>query len=364
MKNSFSGNENIYLVSPRLKEHEQIFVKNWSSRNLDSHVFLLSSGTTSNSIFKSYAISKEAILSNAMAVNERFEITAADRWLSSLPIYHIGGLSIYARSFLCESEVVEFQEKWNPKLFTKKIIEERINYLSLVPTQLYDIVMEEISAPDCLKGVFLGGDFASRALCEKATELGWPLLITFGMTELSSQIATSPYKDQDNRFLEVYDIHKISKTDNGYHISSPALFTEKIMMDDCSITDIESSFGFTLLDELDFKKENSATYLKPLGRKDDVFKLSGRLYHLNSIVDALSKSIFELGFSTQMYLSLEEDGRLGKIISVNCLDPLKSRQSEIQKVIEANLSIPLKYFEFNFFESFNKTELGKIKKIT
>lgn len=363
MKDIFSTQTNTYLISPRLKELEKSFIGNWKSRNLESHVFLLSSGTTSKNEFKSFAISKRAILSSAKAVNDRFAIGPQDRWLSSLPIYHIGGLSIYARSSLSESEVIEYNEKWSPLKLAKIIKKEKINYLSLVPTQLYDLIINNVEAPDCLKGVFLGGDFASRALCEKGAALGWPLLITYGMTELSSQIATTKFNNMQDGFLEVYDIHKLSTVNTDIQIDSPSLFTEKISMNSRSITMIESSKDFKLLDELELKTIDGVTFLKPLGRRDDVFKLSGRLFHLNTIIDSLSGSFLESGFTHQIHITLSNDERLGRVITVNCLETLRTHQKSIEKMIEKSLSIPLRFFRFQFFESFSKTELGKIRKI-
>lgn len=362
MKDIFSNKENIYLISPILKNVKKSIVTNWETRSLESHVFLLSSGTTAREEYKTFALSKNAILANAMAVNRRFSIKSSDRWLSSLPNFHIGGLSIFARAMLSQSEVIETSTKWNPINLVSLVEIEKINYFSLVPTQLFDIISNDLTAPSCVKGVFIGGDFVSTALCLKAKSLGWPLLITFGMTELCSQIATSKFENIENEFLETYDIHNLIKKGNEITIDSPSLFTEEIIMNSNTITRVKAGSEFKLLDLIDLKMMNGRTFLKPLGRTDDVFKLSGRLYHLNHIIDSTAKQFLDLKLLNSIYYSLENDERLGKIIIVNCLESIKSDQKIIETIIEQNLSIPLRYFRFKFLNQFTKTELGKIKK--
>ena len=167
--------------------------------NLPGHVFLSTSGTVSGTTTKGgrkfVALSKSAILASANTVNEVYGIEKSDRWFLTLPIFHIGGLSIYARAFLTESLVVPFffkEERWDPIEFVALAKTHRVSVGSLVPTQIHDLVEHRLLAPTNLRLIFVGGGALSADLYRNARKLGWPLLPTYGCSEAASQIATAP----------------------------------------------------------------------------------------------------------------------------------------------------------------------------
>jgi O-succinylbenzoic acid--CoA ligase len=66
----------------------------------------------------------------------------------------------------------------------------RATHLSLVPTQVHDLVAAGLRAPASLRAVVVGGGCLSPADGRAARALGWPVLASYGMTEAGSQIAT------------------------------------------------------------------------------------------------------------------------------------------------------------------------------
>jgi O-succinylbenzoic acid--CoA ligase len=66
--------------------------------------------------------------------------------------------------------------------------------ISLVPTQLLRVLEHRANreAPDTLRSVLVGGAHAPVALVERALAAGWPVALTYGATEASSQVATAP----------------------------------------------------------------------------------------------------------------------------------------------------------------------------
>ena len=154
-----------------------------------SHLFILSSGTRGK---KGIALSKEAFLASAQAVNHHLKAGLHDRWLISLPLFHVGGLSIPARGFLSGSKVFVFKKKWEPSLFLQKLRKEKITLTSLVPAQVYDLVLNNKKAPPHLRAVLVGGGALSPPLYEKARLLNWPLLPSYGLTEMGSTAAAAP----------------------------------------------------------------------------------------------------------------------------------------------------------------------------
>jgi O-succinylbenzoic acid--CoA ligase len=197
------------------------------NKNFKSHILIKTSGSTNKA--KWVALSKEAILSSATAVNKHLNVTSKDKWLIPIPIFHIGGLSILARAFLSESKYNFFDQKWDPVAFKNAIENSDSTLTSLVPTQIFDIVESHLTSPKSLRVVLVGGGKLSEELYFKARKLGWPLLPTYGMTECASQIATAEIESLDKDIypnLKVLSHIHLNFNLEGYIcIKSPSLFT-------------------------------------------------------------------------------------------------------------------------------------------
>lgn len=194
--------ENHILYSPVLPEAdknklEQLKAHFESKINSMGYFLIPSSGssTSGNDSLKLYAILKPSFMNSAQRVNEKFELTSDMTWGSVLPSYHVGGLSILARAYLTKAKV--YFNSW--KSFSIDwLIENNIQLLSLVPTQLFDLVQNRMKCPPQMKYVFVGGAHLSAELEKSVRDLGWPIVITFGMTETSSMMA------EREPFSEVY----------------------------------------------------------------------------------------------------------------------------------------------------------------
>lgn len=127
---------------------------------------------------------------NALGANERIPVGHSSRWLVSLPLYHVGGLGIIFRALLGEGAVVFSGAQ---KDIAEAVIKYRITHVSLVPTQLYRLLYSKkgIMALRRLKAVLLGGGPIPEALVRRAVSAGVPLYVTYGLTEMASQVATS-----------------------------------------------------------------------------------------------------------------------------------------------------------------------------
>jgi len=115
-----------------------------------------------------------------------------ERWLNVLPIFHVGGASIFARAHVLDLEVIDHSDrKWQPADFLTALHDHRIQWVSVVPTQLHDILLEQVEPPESLRGIIVGGGRVPRSLFDPALDLKWPLHLSYGMTEMASQVATS-----------------------------------------------------------------------------------------------------------------------------------------------------------------------------
>ena len=155
---------------------------------LKSHIWLATSGRVYQ---KWVALSKKALLTSAEAVNRHLDATSKDRWGLSLPLFHVGGLSILARAHLSGSPYFAYDGKWSAKAFLDFLNEHKITLSSLVPTQVYDLVKAGLNCPSFVKAIVVGGESLSPSLYKAARDLNWPLLPSYGLTECGSQVATA-----------------------------------------------------------------------------------------------------------------------------------------------------------------------------
>src|SRR5690606_28674444 len=138
-------------------------------------------------------LSKEAVLCSAAAVNRHFQIDSSDIWINVLPTCHVGGDGIFVRAFFSGSSVINYfneKIKWNPKAIVKRVGETKATLTALVPTQLHDLIKENIRAPESLRAVVIGGGALNSILESRGVELGWRLFPSYGLTECASQVAT------------------------------------------------------------------------------------------------------------------------------------------------------------------------------
>lgn len=118
-------------------------------------------------------------------------LQAEDKWLLTLPIFHIGGFSILMRSVIYGMSVY-LLEKYDSKDVLHALKHEQVTIASLVTMMLQEVVDELADAafPRNCRCILLGGGSVAEALLEKVAAKDIPLFQSYGMTETSSQIAT------------------------------------------------------------------------------------------------------------------------------------------------------------------------------
>ncbi len=298
-KEFWASEENYLILNPTFSEQQKTYSQKIFEENghLKSHIYIASSGTTSLSLedIKLIAISKAAFLASAKSVNDILAAEQDDTWVNVLPHYHVGGLSIYARAFLKESIVVngykhsEAQNKWNASFFVDTIENYGGNFTSLVPTQIYDIVSQTLRAPEGLKAVLVGGAAISESLYQAGRRLGWPLLPTFGMTEVASSIATAE--------LDSFSTFAYPKLKILPHITAELDASKKLKLKAPSLctailhSDKNKNKYFQSGDWLqteDFAEIENG-FLTPRGRESDIVKISGEAINMQELRNKLEQ---------------------------------------------------------------------------
>ncbi len=118
----------------------------------------------------------DQLRNSAQGTNELLELVSSDRWLCPLPLYHIGGLMVPIRCALVGA---------TPLLGGLDRLSEA-TIVSLVPTQLARLA--SAPPPSSLRAVIVGGGPLEPDLQRAAQEAGWPVLPTYGMTEVASMV--------------------------------------------------------------------------------------------------------------------------------------------------------------------------------
>lgn len=108
-----------------------------------------------------------------------FGFGAGDSWLMSLPLHHVGGLSIVFRA-LCSGGSVLI----SPELTRL----DQVDFASLVPTQL-----SRLANPGNVRALVIGGGSIPADLADRVK--GWPVVRTYGMTETAAVAASAPLND-------------------------------------------------------------------------------------------------------------------------------------------------------------------------
>ena len=151
---------------------------------------LFTSGTSGES--KAIVHGAGNYLESTLSSSRRLGSRAEDIWLASMPLHHIGGLSILLRSIILGTTIC-LQKGFDAERVATALLSGSITQASVVPTML-DPLIDAIAGrtvPAALRFVLVGGALATGDLLERARKAGLPVAPTYGMTETTSQVATA-----------------------------------------------------------------------------------------------------------------------------------------------------------------------------
>jgi O-succinylbenzoic acid--CoA ligase len=225
---------------------------------------------------------------NAVGANRNIPFEPGDRWLMSLPLYHVGGLAIVVRALVGGGAVI-FPEQAETLVWNIKRLE--ISHLSVVNTQLREMLKSETvpGALDSLKAVIVGGEPQDQTLLANARKAGWPIATTYGLTEIGSMVTCSrPERSEkavtqsgrllDHREMKLSSDHEILV--RGDCLMSGYLDGEHLRLP----VDTDGWFHTGDLGRID-----ELGQLEPIGRRDNMFVSGGENIHPELIEAELLK---------------------------------------------------------------------------
>lgn len=149
-------------------------------------LFFQSSGSTGDP--KWISLSIDNLYYNALGAAEYFSLNHLTRWLSPLPLFHVGGIGAMLRTFLVGGTLL-----WPKSVHTlaSELIHFSPTHCSLVPTQLYRLLNS--GSLSTQTHYIVGGAKAPLSLLEKAKKQNLLISLTYGLTEMGSMVSAGSY---------------------------------------------------------------------------------------------------------------------------------------------------------------------------
>ncbi|HWK44263.1 MAG TPA: long-chain fatty acid--CoA ligase [Stellaceae bacterium] len=161
----------------------------WDDANTGSDyaaplLIVYTSGTTGRP--KGAVLSQDAMLWNAINSTAMHDLTSRDRVLTTLPMFHVGGLNIQTLPALHAGATVILHRRFEPAACLAAIEAERPTLAVLVPAQITTLLVEPRWATtdfSSLRLIATGSSIVPRPLIEAIHARGVPVIPVYGSTE-------------------------------------------------------------------------------------------------------------------------------------------------------------------------------------
>ncbi|MGX9964606.1 AMP-binding protein [Roseomonas sp. F4] len=147
-------------------------------------LLVYTSGTTGRP--KGAVLDQKAIQHNALSAAHAFELTAADRVLTVLPLFHVGGLNIQTTPALMAGAEVLLHPRFDPDAFFDDVARFRPTLTLLVPAVMQALVSHPRWASadlSSLRAIGAGSSDVPLPLIEAFHARGIPVQQVYGATE-------------------------------------------------------------------------------------------------------------------------------------------------------------------------------------
>lgn len=252
---------------------------------------------------------------SAIGANQNMPFGSGDRWLVSLPLYHIGGLSILFRALHGGGAVVFANTNED---LAATLVRQPITHLSLVATQLYRLlknspassamptqrvlqeqsispsnpIAEKSHKPNThflkkLKALLLGGSAIPASLLRLAVAHRLPIFTTYGSTEMTSQITTTAPESPPEKIYtsgKPIPYREVRFAEDGEILVRGATRFKGYLMPTGLQKPFDADGWFCTGDTGTFDKDG---YLMVKGRKDKMFISGGENIQPEEIEQAL-----------------------------------------------------------------------------
>jgi len=322
----------------------------------DTAVIIFTSGSSGK--LKAVELSFENLLQSAVIGNKVLKLNSQDRFLASLPFYHIGGFSIITRAGMFGSSVIIPDSLSVPDLI-KSINLFNPTAASLVSNQLKKFVDEKIIPPKELRLVLLGGGFFDKDLVLEALKQGWKVARVYGSTETSSFISFMNHQEarlKPDASGKAIRPNEIMITKEGeIAVKSPAVM--KSYYNDKEETALKLKDGIFYSGDIGYIDQDGYLYIE--AKRNDLIVSGGE----NINPAEVEKEISSHPKVNEAAVVGTEDEEWGQAVSAAIVVRKEENLSEDElknflKYRIASFKIPKKVV---FIDELPKTELGKVQ---
>lgn len=165
----------------------------WPGQAGHDGLLMYTSGTTGRP--KGVVLTHGNLLAGGSNAVLAHALTAADRALCVLPLYHINGLCVTLLGPLVSGGSVVVPPKFRVSTFWQTVVENDCTWLSLVPTQisylLHDVA-KEVHVPKLRFARSASAPLSPDVQTAFERAFGVPIIETMGLTETAAQILSNP----------------------------------------------------------------------------------------------------------------------------------------------------------------------------
>jgi acyl-CoA synthetase (AMP-forming)/AMP-acid ligase II len=149
---------------------------------------LFTSGSTGTP--KGVELRADQLVFVGRAVANHLGLGEHDRGYNPLPLFHINAQVVGLLSSLTAGSTLVLDERFHRTGFWQLMAARRISWINAVPAILAMLATEPIRPPDCLRLIRTASAPLPAPVAQAFT--GIPLVVSYGMTEASSQITATP----------------------------------------------------------------------------------------------------------------------------------------------------------------------------
>lgn len=149
---------------------------------------------------KTALLSRNNIIAHCRSFSQSIAIDESSVWLNCMPMNHIAGVMIVYRCWYYKADML-LHDGFDVKKIWRELFQYQVTHISLVPRMLARLLDYQFSLQGdksivkSLHTVLVGGDRLSQSLYQRAVSAGWPVFISYGMTEAASTIAIGRQAD-------------------------------------------------------------------------------------------------------------------------------------------------------------------------
>ena len=339
--------------------------------NLDpaaTAIIIFTAGTTGSA--KGVELSFNSLKQSAKNGDQVIHHTNNDKWLASLPFYHIGGFSIITRALLHNASIV-IPKSLDTTSLANAFKEFKPNYCSLVPTQLKRLLEAGVNPNKELQNVLVGGGVIEQKLIFNAIEDDWHVTVVYGSTETASFITALTEDDihyksgsvgkaiSPNKIVIVNDNgHQVEIGEVGFvTISSTSLMKGYYNNPEESGNKLENGLYFS--DDVGYLDDEGYLFLE--ARKDDMIVTGGENVYPFEVENRIIEHP-DISDAGVFAISDEEWGELVSAAIVLYNSRTEIDLDELADFLEESLApykIPKKLF---VMDELPRNELGKLSR--